>query len=75
MVSAAKKDAESLRSQGHADAERELAAIKAEVDRVSKRRDGIVAQLAALKDVVSSFAQDEDESPAAETTDPADTEA
>ena len=62
VVATAKKEAESLRSQGHADAERELAAIKAEVERVSKRRDGIVAQLAALKDVVSSFGQDDDHS-------------
>ena len=59
MVAGAQKEAESLRSRGHADAERELAAIKAEVARVSKRRDGIVAQLAALKDVVSSFGQDD----------------
>jgi vacuolar-type H+-ATPase subunit E/Vma4 len=60
IVVSAKKEAESLRSQGHADAERELSAIKAEVERVSKRRDGIVAQLAALKDVVSSFGRDDD---------------
>ncbi|HEX2894986.1 MAG TPA: hypothetical protein VHO29_13390, partial [Marmoricola sp.] len=50
--------------------QRELAAIKAEVERVSKRRDGIVAQLGALRDVVSSFAQEEEtaagDSPAGE---------
>jgi hypothetical protein len=61
MVAAAKKQVESLRSQGHADAERGLAAIRAEVERVTKRRDGIVAQLAALKDVVAGFGQDADE--------------
>jgi hypothetical protein len=47
-----------VRSQGHAEAERDLSAIKAELERVTKRRDGIVAQLAALKDVVAGFGQD-----------------
>lgn len=60
LVHSAKKEAESLRINGHAESERALAAIKAEVDRVSKRRDAIVAQLGALKDVVSGFAKDDD---------------
>ena len=59
LVSAAKKEADSLRSTGHADAEAELAAIKAEVERMSKRRDGIVAQLGALKDVVKGFGEED----------------
>jgi hypothetical protein len=69
MVGSAKKDAESIRSTGHAEAERELATIRAEVDRMAKRRDGIVAQLSALKDVVSGFAQDDSDAPAAEAAD------
>lgn len=59
MVSAAKKQAESLRNSGHADSERELSAIRAEVDRLAKRRDAITAQLAALRDVVAGFGDDE----------------
>jgi len=59
MVAGAKKEATSVRSSGHAEAERELATIRAEVDRLSRRRDGIIAQLGALKDVVAGFGQDE----------------
>jgi len=60
LVGSAKKEADRLRTSGHAEAEAELATIKSEVDRLSKRRDGIVAQLAALKDVVSGFGGDEE---------------
>ena len=42
------------------------AAIKAEVARVSKRRDAIVAQLGALRDVVAGFGTDENEDDAPE---------
>jgi F0F1-type ATP synthase membrane subunit b/b' len=64
LVNAAKKQAEALRVNGHAESEQALAAIKSEVDRVSKRRDAIVAQLGALKDVVSGFGKDEEDAPA-----------
>ncbi|MFL6156089.1 MAG: hypothetical protein ACJ72D_08365, partial [Marmoricola sp.] len=60
LVSSAKKEAESVRTSGHADSERELSLIRAEVDRVSKRRDGIVAQLGALRDVVKGFGDEEE---------------
>ena len=59
MVSAATKQAESIRNTGHADSERELSAIRAEVDRLTKRRDSITAQLGALRDVVAGFTDDE----------------
>ena len=36
-------------------ADRELAAVRSEVDRMTKRRDAIVAQLAQLRDVVAGF--------------------
>ena len=71
MVSAAKKEADSLRTSGQAEAERALAVIKAEVDRMSKRRDAIVGQLAALKDVVSGFGNDDEDAQTTTTdTDP-----
>jgi hypothetical protein len=44
-----------------ADAERELAAVRADVDRLSKRRDAITAQLASLSEVISGFAKDKDD--------------
>ena len=40
--------------------ERQLAALRAEVDRMAKRRDAITAQLASLRDVVAGFGEDED---------------
>ena len=44
---------------GEAEAERQLATLKAEVDRYQKRRDSIVAQLGALRDVISGFGDDD----------------
>ncbi|MCX6397493.1 MAG: hypothetical protein NTV23_13490 [Propionibacteriales bacterium] len=72
LVRSAKKEAESLRINGHAASEQALAEIKAEVVRVSKRRDAIVAQLGALKDVVSGFGKDDDadDAPLAAVADP-----
>ncbi len=57
----AKAEAEELRAAGHADHERRLADLKLEVDQLSKRRDGIAAQLGALRDVVSGFEKEADE--------------
>ena len=37
-----------------------VAALRAEVDRLAKRRDAITAQLASLRDVVAGFGDDED---------------
>ena len=44
---------------GNAEKERQLATLKSEVDRMSKRRDAITAQLASLRDVVAGFGEDE----------------
>jgi cell division septum initiation protein DivIVA len=60
IVSAAKKQADALRNSGHADSERELAALKAEVTRLTRRRDSITAQLSALRDVVAGFGTDDE---------------
>ena len=43
------------RISGNADAERELPRLKAEVDRMTKRRDAITAQLSSLRDVVAGL--------------------
>ena len=43
-------------ASGQAEAERQLSTLNAEVDRLTKRRDSIVAQLGALRDVVAGFA-------------------
>ena len=59
-MASARTQAESITSTGNADAERELATIRAEVDRMAKRRDAITAQLASLRDVVAGFGEDEE---------------
>ena len=59
MVASAHTQADSITSTGTAQADRELAAVKSEIDRLSRRRDSIVAQLASLRDVVEGFTEDE----------------
>ena len=55
----ARTQAESLDATAQAEAKRELGVIRAEVDRIGKRRDAIAAQLASLRDVVAGFASDD----------------
>ena len=43
----------------NAEADRELAKVKAEVERMTKRREAIAAQLASLRDVVAGFGENE----------------
>ena len=57
IVTSAQTQAESFVASGQAEAERQLADLHAEVDRITKRRDAIVAQLGALRDVVAGFAE------------------
>jgi F0F1-type ATP synthase membrane subunit b/b' len=59
IVSSARTQADSLGTTAQAEAQRELAGIRAEVDRISKRRDAITAQLASLRDVVAGFSSDD----------------
>jgi hypothetical protein len=59
-VASARTQAESITSSGDAEKERQLAAIRAEVDRMTKRRDAISAQLASLRDVVAGFGEDDE---------------
>ena len=59
VLAAANTQAEAVRSSGDAERAREVALLKAEVDRLSKRRDAITAQLASLRDVVAGFGDDD----------------
>ena len=59
-MASARTQAESITSAGNAEAERQLATLKTEVDRMSKRRDAITAQLASLRDVVAGFGEDDE---------------
>jgi cell division protein FtsB len=59
ILAAAATQAEAVRSSGDAERQREVALLKAEVDRLSKRRDAITAQLASLRDVVAGFGDDD----------------
>ena len=54
-MSSAQTQAANFIAAGQAEAERDLAVLRAEVDRYQKRRDSIVAQLGALRDVISGF--------------------
>ncbi len=55
-------------ASARAEAERQLASIRAEVDRITKRRDAITAQLASLRDVVAGFGTDDDATSASAPT-------
>jgi len=55
IVTAARKQAEQIVANATADAGRQQAAARAELDLLQKRRDGIVAQLSQLRDLVASF--------------------
>jgi uncharacterized protein involved in exopolysaccharide biosynthesis len=58
-MESARTQADSITTTSTSEAARELAAVRAEVDRMTKRRDAIAAQLASLRDVVSGFGEDE----------------
>ncbi|MFE6508940.1 hypothetical protein ACFVDI_15420 [Nocardioides sp. NPDC057767] len=60
VLSKARAEADHLASTATVEAEKGLAIIKAEVDRLTKRRDAIAAQLSSLTDLVSGFGKTED---------------
>ncbi|EGD41390.1 putative cellulose-binding protein [Nocardioidaceae bacterium Broad-1] len=60
ILSKARAEADHLASTATVEAEKGLAIIKAEVDRLTKRRDAIAAQLSSLTDLVSGFGKTED---------------
>jgi hypothetical protein len=57
LVSAARKQAEQIVANAGSDADRQLAAARTQLSLLQKRRDGIVAQLSQLRDLVASFGQ------------------
>ena len=59
VLAAANTQVEAVKASGDAERQREVNLLKAEVDRLSKRRDAITAQLASLRDVVAGFGDDE----------------
>ena len=63
IVTSARTQAEQMATKAQADLDRNTSAARAELDIVQRRRDGIVAQLAALRDLMAGFAG-EDESAA-----------
>ena len=62
-MSSAQTQAATFTAAGQAEAERELAVLKAEVDRYQKRRDAIVGQLGALRDVITGFGDEPSAAP------------
>ena len=48
IVASARTQADAITSRGDAESERQLAEIKAEVERMAKRRDAIAAQLSLV---------------------------
>ena len=61
IVATARKQAEHMSSQALSELDRRTAAARTELDTVQRRRDGIVSQLAALRDLVAGFGPDEAE--------------
>ena len=57
-MTAARKQAEQIVSNANADAERQTVTARSELETLTKRRDGIVSQLGALRDLVASFGGD-----------------
>lgn len=55
IVSTAKKQAQHSVAQARADMERQTINARADLDKVERRRDAIVSQLAQLKEIVSQF--------------------
>ncbi len=61
IVASARTQADSITASGEADAQRQLAATRAELERVSKRKSAITAQLASLADLVAGFDENDAE--------------
>ncbi|HEX2175179.1 MAG TPA: hypothetical protein VHG70_04655, partial [Nocardioidaceae bacterium] len=61
VVATARRQAEQITAHGKADAERSIESMRQQLESLQRRRDGIVAQLSALRDVVAGFASYDDE--------------
>jgi hypothetical protein len=72
LVSSANAQAQKTRATATTDAERQTRVLRAEVEELQRKRDGIMAQMGQLRDIVSTFAPDvKIETPAAEKKEPA----
>ncbi|MGA8246552.1 MAG: hypothetical protein WB797_06575, partial [Nocardioides sp.] len=60
IVASARTQAEAVTASGNAEQERNLAALRAEVDRMTKRREAISAQLGSLRELMAGFGGDEE---------------
>ena len=59
MIASARAQAEAITASGDAELQREIAGRRAELDRLTKRRAAITAQLSSLADLVAGFGEDE----------------
>ena len=59
IVASARTQAEAVAVSGNAEHERNLSALKAEVDRMTKRREAISAQLGSLREMMAGFGEDD----------------
>ena len=73
QVSSANAEAQKIRATATTDAERQTRALRSEVEELQRKRDGIMAQMGQLRDIVSTFAPDVkiDEAPAKDAPTPA----
>lgn len=56
LVSSASAEAQHIRVSATTDAERQTRVLRAEVEELQRKRDGIMAQMGQLRDIVSTFA-------------------
>lgn len=57
-VSSANAEAQKIRATATTDAERQTRSLRAEVEELQRKRDGIMAQMGQLRDIVATFAPD-----------------
>lgn len=58
LVASASAEAQKIRTTATTDAERQTRVLRAEVEELQRRREGIMAQMGQLRDIVSTFAPD-----------------
>ena len=56
LLTSARNDAEQIRANAASNIERQERKLRAEVDELQRKRDGIMAQMGQLRDIVASFA-------------------
>ena len=56
LIASAKADAEHIRANATTDVKRQTRSLRAEVEDLQRKREGIMAQMGQLRDIVTSFA-------------------